>query len=129
MKQKILIIEDDSVFQKAVSRALEERGFEVFSAIEGESGLRIVEKERPDLIVLDIVVPKKDGFEVMQFLSSHPEFSSIPVIIVTNLEGSQDVERMLSLGAKAFLVKANYTLEEIVDAIMRALESVAPKRK
>lgn len=126
---KIVIIEDDAVFQKAVSRALEAEGFEVFSVVEGESGIHLIEKEKPDLVLLDIVIPKKDGFEVMKYISSHPQLSSIPVLVVTNLEGSQDIQKMLSLGAKGFLIKANYTLEEIIEAIKRALASIGPKRR
>lgn len=128
-KQKILIIEDDSIFQKALSRALESAGFESFAAIDGESGLRLAERENPDLIVLDLVLPKKDGFQVMEYISKHPTLSGTPVMIVTNLEGSHDVERIMTLGAKGFLIKVNYSLDEIVQAIKNIIETYSVKKR
>lgn len=123
-KKKILLVEDDAVLLKAVSEALGQDGFEVLTAIDGETGIKSIEESNPDLVILDIILPKKNGYEIMEYLKLKPELSSIPVVILTNLEGAQDVERMLALGARAFLVKANYTIEEIVEAVKRILETI-----
>ena len=124
IKKKILLIEDDLVLLKAVSGALEKEGFDVFTAIDGETGIKSIEENNPNLVILDIILPKKNGYEIMEYVKLKPELAVIPVVILTNLEGAADVERMLSLGARAFLVKANYTIEEIVEAIKRILETV-----
>ncbi|MBI1957270.1 MAG: response regulator, partial [Candidatus Niyogibacteria bacterium] len=68
---------------------------------------------KPDLIVLDIILPRKSGFEVMEAIREKPELASIPVVVLTNLEGKQDIQRMTELGVKYFLVKAEYSLEEV----------------
>ncbi|MBI2507070.1 MAG: response regulator [Candidatus Niyogibacteria bacterium] len=122
IKQKIAILEDDSAMVKSLTRALTEGGYEVYSAIDGETGLRNIEQNRPDLIVLDIILPRKSGFEVMEALSSDPVLSRIPVMVLTNLESSQDINRMTEMGAKSFLVKTNYSLDEIVEKIKEALD-------
>lgn len=113
----ILIVEDERGLQKTLSDALENEGFEVSSALDGESALQLLTKKRPDLILLDLVLPKKDGFEVLKELKSKEEIKDIPVIVLTNLEGSTDIERALSLGATNYLIKANYQLPEIVEKI------------
>ena len=124
LKKKILLIEDDSILLKAVSAALEKEGFEVLTATDGETGIKSIEEANPNLVILDIILPKKNGYEIMEYVKLKPELAGIPIVILTNLEGSQDVERMLALGARAFLVKANYTIDEIVGAIKRILETI-----
>ncbi|MEK7090200.1 MAG: response regulator [Patescibacteria group bacterium] len=124
LKKKILFIEDDPILLKAVSAALEKEGFEVLTATDGETGIKSIEEANPNLVILDIILPKKNGYEIMEYVKLKPELAGIPIVILTNLEGSQDVERMLALGARAFLVKANYTIDEIVKAIKRILETI-----
>ena len=114
---KILFIEDESALQKAASQVLSEEGLQVLSALDGETGIEIARKELPDLILLDLVVPKKDGFEVLAELKKDETTQNIPVIILSNLEGSNDVERAIGLGATTYLVKTNYRLEEVVEKI------------
>jgi DNA-binding response OmpR family regulator len=118
---KILFIEDESALQRAASQVLSEEGFQVFSALDGETGLEVAKKERPDLILLDLVIPKKDGFEVLAELKKDETTQNILVIILSNLEGSNDVERALELGATTYLVKTNYRLEEVVEKIKGVL--------
>lgn len=129
MAHTILIIEDDTVFQKVLSQALEDSGFMTMTASDGEAGIRLAEKEVPDLIVLDLILPKKDGFTVMEHFSRSPKLAPIPVMVITNLEGSHDVERMMTLGAKGFLIKVNYSMEEIVAAIKNIMETYAVKKQ
>lgn len=119
--KKILFIEDESALQRAVTQILSEEGYQVLSALDGKIGLRLAQKERPDLVLLDLILPKKDGFEVLRELKQNQETKQIPVIILTNLEGGADVERALSLDATTYLVKTNYRLEEVVEKIKQTL--------
>lgn len=120
--KKILFIEDESALQRAATQILSEEGYQMFSALDGEIGIRLAREEKPDLILLDIILPKKDGFEVLQELKSDEATKNIPVVILTNLEGSTDVERALELGATTYLVKTNYRLEEVVEKVKTILK-------
>jgi len=124
----ILFIEDEMSLQKSLASRLKDEGFEMISALDGEIGLREAREKMPDLIILDLVLPKKDGFEALKELKSDAGLAPIPVIVLTNLEGSQDVERALSLGAFTYLVKANYSLDDMIEKIKQALgdESRSP---
>ncbi|MBI2056067.1 MAG: response regulator [Candidatus Sungbacteria bacterium] len=117
MSKKILFIEDESALQRAASTVLTEKGYTVLSALDGELGIAAAKKEMPDLILLDLILPKKDGFEVLKDLKADPATQTIPVIILSNLAESADVERALTLGARTYLVKTNYRLEEVVEKI------------
>lgn len=121
MHKKILFIEDESALQKAVTGALMQEGFEVRSAVTGEAGLLLAKKEIPDLILLDLVLPEKDGFAVLEELKKDPAIAHIPVIIMSNREGSEDVQKALERGATTYLVKMNYKLEEVVQKIKQTL--------
>jgi len=117
----ILFIEDEPNLQKTISRYLEDEGYEVKSALDGELGLKLAKESKPALILLDLILPKKDGFEVLKELKIDSETKDIPVIILTNLETSGDVEKALSLGATNYLIKANYELSEVVKKIETVL--------
>lgn len=120
-QKKILFIEDESALQKTFGDLLEQEGYEMISALDGEIGLRLAKREDPDLILLDLILPKVHGFEVLKKLKQDPETENIPIIILTNLEGMEDVERALELGATTYLVKADYKLEEVLEKIRKAL--------
>ena len=113
MAKKILIIEDDLVLQKALSEYLNSEGFEAKAASDGESGLAMSVSENPDLILLDIILPKKNGHEVLQAVKENEKTKNIPVVLLTNLDSVSDVEKALELGATTYLVKADYKLEEV----------------
>jgi len=117
----ILLIEDEPIFQKTIGQFLEKEGYQTKSALDGQIGLTLAKKFKPDLILLDLILPKKDGFEVLKELKKDEATKDIPVIILTNLEGGTDVEKALSLGATTYLVKANYELEEVVKKIEQTL--------
>lgn len=120
--KKILFIEDESALQRAVASIFTDNGYKVLSAMDGETGILLARKELPDLILLDLIIPKKDGFAVLAELKQEPTTINIPIIVLTNLEGNADVERALTLGATTYLVKTNYKLEEIVEKIKNILE-------
>ena len=117
MAEKILFIEDEPSLQKAISELLTQEGFKILNAGDGEEGLELARKEKPNLILLDLILPKKDGFEVLKELKADENMKDIPVIVLTNLEGMGDVEKALELGATTYLVKANYELEDVVTKI------------
>lgn len=118
---KILFMEDEQSLQSAMGELLEQNKYTVFKALDGESGLAMAKKELPQLILLDLILPKKNGFEVLEELKKDPSTKNIPVVVLTNLEGSAEVEKALSLGATTYLVKANYKLDELLDKIEMVL--------
>lgn len=122
MAKKILFIEDESALQNAISETLKGEGYELTSALDGETGLQMVIKNKPDLVLLDLILPKINGFDVLKKIRENPETAHIPVIILSNLEGSKDVERALALGATTYLVKTNYKLDEVVEKIRSVLK-------
>ena len=119
IKKKILVIEDEATLQKALNDVLLQEGFEVSSASDGITGLEIAKKENPDLILLDIILPKMDGFEVLAKLKADDE--NTPVVILTNLSDVNDVQKALDLGATTYLVKADYHLNEVIQKIKEIL--------
>ena len=119
--KKILFIEDEAALQKTFGEVLEQEGYKMISAMDGEEGIRLVKSEKPDLILLDLIMPKLNGFEVLKNLKSDKTTEGVPVIVLTNLEGTGDVEKSIELGAMTYLVKANYTLEEVIKKIKQAL--------
>lgn len=120
--KKILFIEDESALQKSVTEILKKEGYETISAFDGESGLKSAKEKKPDLILLDLILPKLDGFSVLEKLKEDKETKEIPVIVLTNLEDVKDVGRALELGATTYLVKAQYNLEEVLEKIKQVLE-------
>ncbi len=120
-KKIILFVEDESALQKTLGDVLNQEGYKVFSALDGEAGFEMAQAESPDLILLDLVLPKMHGFEVLKKLKENEKTKNIPIIVLTNLESMGDVEKALELGATTYLVKASYTLEEVVAKIKKAL--------
>lgn len=118
---RILFVEDETTLQKTLSTTLVGAGFEVENAYDGEAGLALAKKKKPDLVLLDLILPKMDGFSVLAELKKDSELKDVPVIVLTNLEAVEDVERVIELGATTYLVKANYDLPEIVAKIREIL--------
>jgi len=120
--KKILFVEDESALQKTLGEFLEKEGYEIIPALDGEIGLGLAKIKKPDLILLDLILPKLHGFEVLKKLKEDEETKNIPVIILTNLEEIKDVDKAIELGATTYLVKAQYTLQEVVEKIKKSLE-------
>jgi DNA-binding response OmpR family regulator len=121
MPQKILIIEDDKFLRELMARKLKEEGFAIDEAVDGEEGLRKSKEGKPNLILLDLILPGIDGFEVLTKIKQDPETKSIPVIILSNLGQKEDIEKGIKLGAVDYLVKAHFTPGEIIEKIRNAL--------
>lgn len=122
MAKKILIIEDDKFLRDLIVQKLVKDGYEVAEAIDGEKGLVSAKEEKPDLILLDLILPGIDGFEVLSSVKGDPATSSIPVIVLSNLGQSEDVERSLRLGAKSYMIKAHFTPAEIITKIKEIIK-------
>lgn len=121
INKKILIVEDDEFLLSMYSTKFEIEGYNVIMAGDGEMGLEKAREEKPGIILLDIMLPNMDGFDVLKKLKSGRDTSSIPVILLTNLSQKQDVEQGLSMGADDYLVKAHFMPSEVVDKINRLL--------
>jgi DNA-binding response OmpR family regulator len=121
-RKKILIIEDEVTLQKAMTDFLTQEKFEVVSALDGEQGLALAKSEMPDLIILDIILPKKDGYEVLLEIKKDSHVKKIPVILLTNLESMENVQKAFESGATTYLVKSDYKLEEVVRKIKETLK-------
>jgi len=122
MHKTILIVEDDAILQKTLSEYLQTDGFEVKVASDGEEATKLLSDLMPDLILLDIILPKKDGYEIVKEVRADEKKKDIPIVLLTNLGSVNDVEKALELGATTYLVKADYTLEEVVGKIKALLE-------
>jgi len=120
--KKILFIEDETAIQKTLGEALRKRDYDVQSALDGEIGLKLAKSGNPDLILLDIILPKKNGLEVLEDLRKDEKTKNIPVIILTNLENVGEVEKAIELGATTYLIKANYSLDEVIEKVRKVLE-------
>ncbi len=119
--KKILLIEDEAALQKTFGDILSAEGFQMISAIDGEIGLRLAKSEKPNLIILDLILPKLHGLEVLKGLKENKETKNIPVIILTNLGDLENIEQALELGATTYMVKADYTLDDIVEKVKKAI--------
>ena len=122
MAQKILIIEDDKFLRELIGQKITNTGYDVSEAIDGEEGIKKVMEEKPDLVLLDLILPGIDGFEVLSRMKKEEELSEIPVIILSNLGQKEDVERGLNLGANDYLIKAHFTPGEIIEKVKKVLE-------
>lgn len=122
--RKILLAEDDRFMRKAADAALRHHGFTVITASDGEEALRLARAELPDLILLDLIMPKLQGFAVMRALKLDPLTSGIPVVVISNLEQASDLKTATELGAVDYWVKANVGLEELA----KRVESLLPVR-
>ncbi len=122
----ILFIEDESAIQKTFEEILSQEGYQVIAAMDGEMGLKLANppagEKKPDLILLDLILPKIHGFDVLRQLKQDPATKDIPIIVLTNLEGMGDVEKAIELGATTYLVKANYRLGEVINKIKKAVD-------
>ncbi|MBM3257939.1 MAG: response regulator [Candidatus Nealsonbacteria bacterium] len=122
MAKKILIVEDDKFLRDLISQKLFKENFEIAQAVDGEDGVKKIKEEHPDLILLDLILPGIDGFEVLSQIKSDQNLSSIPVIILSNLGQKEDIEKGLKLGANDFLIKAHFTPGEIIEKIKNVLK-------
>lgn len=120
-RNRVLLVEDDRFLRRAGEVALRKAGIDVVTAVDGEDALRVARAEAPDLILLDVVMPKLNGFEVLRALKNDPATREIDVIMLSNLRQEADVAAAMAAGARDYLVKANLSLAALVAAVGEAL--------
>jgi len=121
---KILLVEDDSNLREIYAARLEAEGYEVVTAADGEEGLAVAVKERPHLIIADVMMPKISGFDMLDILRTTPETKDVKVIVMTALSQDEDRQRGESLGADKYFVKSQVVLEDLVETIKELLVDV-----
>ncbi len=122
MPLKILVVEDDKFLRELITQKLSREGYDVKEAVDGEDGVVKAKEEKPEIILLDLILPGIDGFEVLAKIKEDPELENIPVVILSNLGQRDDVERGLKLGAVDFLIKAHFTPGEIIEKIEKIMK-------
>ena len=122
MAKNILIIEDDDFFRELIRKKLLSEDFDVIEAVDGEKGIEVMLNKRPDLVLLDLLLPNMDGFEVLSKVKLDASISSTPIIILSNLGQQEDIERGLKLGASDYLIKSQFDIDQVVDKIRNILE-------
>jgi len=115
--KKILLVEDEPLLANLLKQRLEKENFEVSPVHDGEEALNFLKTNKPDLILLDIILPKISGFELMEKLKDDPSVQSAPIVIVSNLGQESDIEKGQVLGAIGYFVKAKLSIEELVGQI------------
>jgi len=113
-KPFVLVIEDDKFLKELLVKKIAKEGFDVQNAVDAQSAFIVLEDRKPNIILCDLILPGVDGFEILHRIKSNPKTADIPVVILSNLGQAEDLEKAKSLGATDFMIKANFTLDEIV---------------
>jgi DNA-binding response OmpR family regulator len=121
-KKHILLVEDDEFLAELYATKLNLEGFEVSLASDGEKGVKMIKERTPDLVLLDIVLPKMDGFEVLARIKENDKTKNVPVILLTNLSQKDEVKKGLDLGASDYLIKAHFMPSEVIRKIKQFLK-------
>ncbi len=119
--KKILIIDDEPSILEVYSTVLTQAGYKVFTAVNGKKGLEMIGNVMPDLVLLDVVMPVEDGFDVLKEVKNDPILARIPVILLTNLANKEDKDEGYKLGANDYLVKVQYSPKRLVEKVKKIL--------
>jgi CheY-like chemotaxis protein len=119
--KKILLIEDEEIMIDLLQRKLTKEGYEISVARDGEDGLKVMKEVKPGLVLLDIIMPKKGGFEVMEEMIKDPELKKIPVIVISNSGQPVELNRAQKLGARDWLIKTEFDPQEVVDKVVKQI--------
>jgi len=122
MAKNILIVEDDKILRELISQKLVKENYKISVAVDGEEGLKKTKEEKPDIVLLDLILPGIDGFGVLEEIKKDPEINKIPVVILSNLGQKEEIEKGMNLGAADYLIKAHFTLSEIVAKVKTILK-------
>ncbi len=121
MVKKILLIEDEEIMIELLQRKLIQEGYEVSVARDGEEGLKTMKEIGPSLILLDIIMPKMGGFEVMEKMQANKELKKIPIIVISNSGQPVELDKAQKLGAKDWLIKTEFDPQEVVDKVKKQI--------
>ena len=122
MAKKILLIEDDPFLSSLLGNRLKKEGFEVVNVKSGNEAGRLLKPEKPDLVLLDIILPGKSGFEVLEEIKSDPQVAKTPVMIISNLGQDIDIEKGRELGVVDYIVKARISIDDLIQKIKNFLK-------
>jgi DNA-binding response OmpR family regulator len=125
--KKIMLIEDDKFLSTLVKTRLERDGFVVVQAFDGEQATSMLRTEKPDLIVMDLIMPKMNGFEVLQSISITPGLEKVPVVVLSNLAQDADIQKARELGAKEYFVKVKISIDDLLERIKSLIPPVQPQ--
>ncbi len=117
----ILVVEDEDFLVRALEDNLSQEGYDVGVARNGEEALTKIKEKKPDLILLDLLMPKKDGFAVLEELKKNPDWNLIPVIVLSNLGTDHDIKRALQMGANDYFVKSQHPIAEVIEKVKKVL--------
>ena len=120
---KIAIIEDEEILAKILKEKLEKEKFEVGIAVNGEEAMPLIERFQPDIIILDLILPRKSGLDVLRELKARSDLKPIPVIVLSNLGDDENIKEALQLGAEDYLVKTQHPINEVIEKIKYRLFS------
>ena len=119
MAKKILLVEDEEIMISLLQKKLTKEGYEISVARDGEEGLKAMREVRPDLVLLDIIMPKMGGFEVMEEMNKDKELKKIPVIVISNSGQPVELDKAQKLGAKDWLIKTEFDPQEVIDKVKK----------
>lgn len=120
--KKVLIIEDEPAILYALKKNLAEAGYNVLAAEDGEKGLNLMKTEKPDVILLDIILPKINGFDILEIAKRHEETKNIPIVVLTNLNDNDSIAKSAALGAAGHLIKIENQPKDVLEKITMILE-------
>ena len=119
--KKILLVEDEEIMLTLLQRKLAKEGYQISVARDGEEGLRLMKESKPNLVLLDIVMPKLDGFEVLEKMKGDKELNKIPVIIISNSGQPVELDRAKALGVKDWLIKTEFDPNEVIEKVKKQI--------
>ncbi len=122
MAKKILIVEDDNFLRGLLSKKLQSEVYSILGAAESVEAFNLLKSNKPDLILLDLLLPGVDGFEILKKVRQTEETKNIPVIVFSNLSEEKDIKKAQDLGITDFIIKANFTLDDLVEKIKKVLQ-------
>lgn len=114
---KIVIVEDEEALARVLKEKFEGEEFEVELAMDGSVALGVIQKMRPDLVLLDLMLPKRDGIDVLKDIKADRDLENLPVIVLSNLDGDEDIKQAIALGAKDYFVKSQHPIKEVVEKV------------
>jgi DNA-binding response OmpR family regulator len=123
--KKIMVIEDDHFLSSLMKARLEKEGFTIIQAFDGEEAMEILKTDLPSLIILDLIMPKVTGFEVLQTISITPQLDKVPVVILSNLAQDSDIKKAQELGAKEYFVKVKISIDDLVARVKDLVATTA----
>lgn len=129
MVQKILIIEDEISLRTALKDKFTREGFDVLEASDGVAAVEVAKQNKPDLILLDIIMPKQNGLDVLKAMKTNLALVSVPVFVLTNLSEESNKQETKKLGVEEYLIKSDYSLEEIVSMVKKRLNPINLNRR